>query len=259
MGNNRFDKSDQTTHATLSTTPLYIQLHIQLRDAMVERIQAFVWKPDRLLPNEVALANEFGVSIGTVRKAMDDLSARGLVIRCQGRGTFVADTRKAASASLLTQIRHQDGSPIVWDPPHTAVTVGPASHDEVARFGWLGSSAPLVRFEWLTGAQGRRMVLQMTSLPSDVAEIDLKHAKHFSGLDEVLNRARILLDRTEVAMSVTLAPLGLAARLKVPSGTYLQRLQRRHIDMRGKPIAISDDWLALNGELYIHTQHRGQS
>ena len=251
MGNDRLDKPELPANPLNTAPPLYAQL----RDLLIERVRSFVWKPGCALPNEVALANEFHVSIGTVRKAMDDLSSRGLVVRHQGRGTFVADVHRPG-ASLLDQIRRPDGSTITWDPPHTSVTVGSADRREKALFEWLPTSAPLLRFEWLTGIDGRRMVLQQTSVPSELVGIGTSEAKHVQNLDEVLGRAKILVDRTEIALSVAPAGPDISTQLKVASGTCLQRLQRRFFDLKDKPVAISDDWLALTDEVYAYIQPR---
>ncbi len=67
-------------------TPLYAEV----RDAIVARISTGTWAPGEMLPSETAIGVEFGVSQGTVRKALDDLSQRNLVVRRQGKGTFVA-------------------------------------------------------------------------------------------------------------------------------------------------------------------------
>ncbi len=70
----------------LDAQPLYTRV----KRALAERILSGIWAPGRLLPNEFQLAEEFGVSQGTVRKALDALAAEHLVERHQGRGTFVA-------------------------------------------------------------------------------------------------------------------------------------------------------------------------
>ncbi len=70
----------------LDAQPLYVQV----QRALSGRIHSGVWEPGRPLPNEFQLAAEFGVSQGTVRKALDALAAEHLVERHQGRGTFVA-------------------------------------------------------------------------------------------------------------------------------------------------------------------------
>lgn len=76
------------------TRPLYLQVH----DALEERIAAGEWKTDTAVPNENDLARHFGVSPGTMRKALDMLESKGIVSRRQGRGTFVTDP---ASGNLV--------------------------------------------------------------------------------------------------------------------------------------------------------------
>lgn len=65
-------------------------LYAAVRDEVLERIGSGLWAPGDILPSEFALADEFQVSQGTVRKALDDLAARNLVVRRQGKGTYVA-------------------------------------------------------------------------------------------------------------------------------------------------------------------------
>jgi GntR family transcriptional regulator len=66
-------------------------IHLQLRDAIAQRIAAGEWDADTPLPSESALAREFGVSCCTVRTALDALERERAVVRRQGGGTFVAD------------------------------------------------------------------------------------------------------------------------------------------------------------------------
>jgi GntR family transcriptional regulator len=68
-------------------TPLYVEV----RDTVLDRISSGAWKPGEMLPSEFAIGKELGVSQGTVRKALDDLASRNVVIRRQGKGTFVAE------------------------------------------------------------------------------------------------------------------------------------------------------------------------
>ena len=53
-------------------------------------LQGGEWKPGEAIPSELELAARFKVSQGTVRKAIDELAAEGLLVRRQGKGTFVA-------------------------------------------------------------------------------------------------------------------------------------------------------------------------
>jgi GntR family transcriptional regulator len=70
----------------LGARPLYRQV----RDVLVRRIADGTWSAGQGIPSEPDLAADLGVSQGTVRKALDELTAENLVVRRQGRGTFVA-------------------------------------------------------------------------------------------------------------------------------------------------------------------------
>ena len=67
------------------------------------------WKPGEAIPTEPRLAARYGVSIGTLRKAIDELVAENVLLRQQGRGTFVASHRGEALRFLFFSIVGQDG------------------------------------------------------------------------------------------------------------------------------------------------------
>jgi len=71
-------------------TPDFKPLYLQVKDLLVQRLASGAWRPGEALPSEFELADAFGVSQGTVRKALDELAAQNLLDRRQGKGTFVA-------------------------------------------------------------------------------------------------------------------------------------------------------------------------
>ncbi len=71
-------------------TPSFSPLYQQIKSLILQSLQAGEWKPGEPIPSEMELATRFRVSQGTVRKAIDELSAENLVVRRQGKGTFVA-------------------------------------------------------------------------------------------------------------------------------------------------------------------------
>jgi GntR family transcriptional regulator len=79
-------KAHQQSHAGVTAQPLYVQV----RERLMERVVNKEWQQGQMLPNEFDLARQFGVSIGTIRKAVEGLEAAKIVVRKQGRGTFVA-------------------------------------------------------------------------------------------------------------------------------------------------------------------------
>ena len=71
-------------------TPAFSPLYQQIKVLILQSLQDGEWKPGDVIPSEMDLAARFRVSQGTVRKASDELAAENLVVRRQGKGTFVA-------------------------------------------------------------------------------------------------------------------------------------------------------------------------
>lgn len=75
-------------------------------------LEAGEWAPGEPIPSELELASRFRVSQGTVRKAIQSLAAENLLVRRQGKGTFVAThTEEKASNFRFLRIRRDDGEP----------------------------------------------------------------------------------------------------------------------------------------------------
>jgi len=76
--------------AATGVAPAFSPLYQQIKVLILQSLQAGEWKPGEAIPSEMDLAARFRVSQGTVRKAIDELAAENLVVRRQGKGTFVA-------------------------------------------------------------------------------------------------------------------------------------------------------------------------
>ncbi len=74
---------------TVGAAPVFSPLYQQIKALITRSLQEGEWKPGELIPSEADLAARYGVSQGTVRKAIDELAADNLLMRRQGRGTFV--------------------------------------------------------------------------------------------------------------------------------------------------------------------------
>lgn len=84
------DNPAQPLAGTGSATPAFSPLYQQIKTLILQSLQGGEWKPGDVMPSEQELAGRFRVSQGTVRKAIDELAADNLVVRRQGKGTFVA-------------------------------------------------------------------------------------------------------------------------------------------------------------------------
>lgn len=84
-----FEPPPETTDASAST-PAFSPLYQQIKGLILQSLLASEWKPGESIPSEMDLAARYRVSQGTVRKAIDELANGHLLIRKQGKGTFVA-------------------------------------------------------------------------------------------------------------------------------------------------------------------------
>ena len=92
------------------STPAFKPLYVQIKDLLVQSLDAGEWAPGDAIPSELELASRFRVAHGTVRKAIAALAADHLVVRRQGKGTFVAThTEERASSFRFLHLRRDDG------------------------------------------------------------------------------------------------------------------------------------------------------
>ena len=104
------DETDNEKAAVEALAPGLSPLYLQVREIMIDRISSGHWRPGDSLPSESRLAQEFDVSLGTVRKAVDSLVAQKLVVRHQGRGTFVAKHSRQRSLFRFFHIVDDDNN-----------------------------------------------------------------------------------------------------------------------------------------------------
>lgn len=71
-------------------SPTFSPLYRQIKGLLLESLRAGDWRPGEVIPSEIELASRYRVSQGTVRKAIDELAGENLLVRRQGKGTFVA-------------------------------------------------------------------------------------------------------------------------------------------------------------------------
>jgi GntR family transcriptional regulator len=92
-----------------SAVPLGSPLYEQIKQAMLSALAHGEWKQGEAIPPEKVLAERFGVSIGTLRKAIDELAAENILVRHQGRGTYVAVHTRNSHFFKFFRIVRQDG------------------------------------------------------------------------------------------------------------------------------------------------------
>ena len=92
-------------------TPAFSPLYQQIKALILQSLQAGEWKPSTAIPSETELASRYKVSQGTVRKAIDELASENLLVRRQGRGTFVATHAEQTAKYRFLKLMPDSGDP----------------------------------------------------------------------------------------------------------------------------------------------------
>lgn len=82
--------SSSQSQPVADTPVAFSPLYQQIKGLILQSLQSAEWQPGQVIPSEIDLAARYHVSQGTVRKAIDELAADNLLVRRQGKGTFVA-------------------------------------------------------------------------------------------------------------------------------------------------------------------------
>lgn len=133
---------DASRPAARVSSPTFSPLYRQIKDFLTRSLEEGEWGPGDAIPSEGELAVRFSVSQGTVRKAIDELAAENLLVRRQGKGTFVATHNDPRSFYRFLRLVPDDGKAThaVSDPffcqpvlatPDVAEVLGIKSGDEV--------------------------------------------------------------------------------------------------------------------------------
>jgi GntR family transcriptional regulator len=102
--------SQAATDAPFPGVPLSAPLYREVKRQLMDALAGGEWKPGDAIPPERRVAERYGVSIGTVRRAIDELVAENMLIRQQGRGTFVASHNRDRLLFYFFHVVPHDGA-----------------------------------------------------------------------------------------------------------------------------------------------------
>ena len=214
-----------------STRPLYLQV----RDALASRIAGGEWKPNSAIPNEGDLAREFGVSLGTMRKALDLMEGERLLTRRQGRGTFVNDQSSDELAVRFSNIRASDGERVTGEIRMLGLTQATANPAECGRLR-LRPEDKVWRVQQVRLHRGEPFMLEEVSMPVSL----------FPGLDEqealphrivvLAQQYGILLGKGDERISIGSASETVAQALNLKVGAPILVLDRLVHDLDGHAV-----------------------
>lgn len=150
--------------AAISATPAFSPLYQQIKTLILKSLQGGEWKPGDVIPSEQDLALRFKVSQGTVRKAIDELASDNLVVRRQGKGTFVATHAERHIQYRFLRLQSDNGEELLAERKIVECRRLRASA-ETSRLLGLRSADPVVFVRRVLAFQGTPTIVEDVWLP----------------------------------------------------------------------------------------------
>jgi GntR family transcriptional regulator len=219
---------------------VFSPLYRQIKELLVKSLQDGEWKPGELIPSEIELAARFQVSQGTVRKAVDELAAENLLVRRQGKGTFVATHHEPRAQFRFLRLVPDDGEAGAPQSRFLECRRLRAPAD-IARRLDLRSGDPLVYVRRLLSFGAEPVVLDELWLPGAAfrgltAERLAEYKGPLYGLFETEFGTRMI--RADEELRAVAADHAAAQALAVPEGTPLLQVERVSYSYGDRPVEV---------------------
>jgi GntR family transcriptional regulator len=219
-------------------SPTFSPLYRQIKGLILQALEAGEWRPGEVIPSETELAARFGVSQGTVRKAIDEMSAENLLVRRQGKGTFVATHsdpraffRFLRLVPLAGGIEQSNSIPLeCW-----RAKAGP----EAARTLAIKLGDPIIIVRRLLEFSAKPVVVDEIYLPGETfAGLSLEVLKDYQGSVYSLFESRfgVRMIRAEERIRAVAADRANAELLHVAEGSPLLSVERISYTYGDRPV-----------------------
>lgn len=149
----------------LTTGKGSVSLYMQIKDLLTERVGKGEWLPGSIIPSEINLAQELGVSQGTVRKAITELVENNVLTRKQGRGTFVSNHDPDRALFHFFHLTDNKGHKVLPDSRVLHCRRKPASRVEASKLQ-LPAGANIIRIERVRNFSAKPTMVETITLPA---------------------------------------------------------------------------------------------
>ncbi|THF56566.1 GntR family transcriptional regulator [Pseudothauera rhizosphaerae] len=231
-------------------SPTFSPLYRQIKTLILQALEAGEWRPGQAIPSEQELAARFSVSQGTVRKAIDEMAAENLLIRKQGKGTFVASHNDPRSFFRFLRLVPMDGD--ISHPQSIPLDCWKAkAGQEASRMLGIELGAPIIILRRLLRFAMKPVVIDEIYLPGEIFQgLSMETLQDWNGSLYSLFETRfgLRMIRAQERIRAVGADRSTAEALKVAEGTPLLSVERVTYTYGDKPV----EW---RRGLYLTAEH----
>ena len=236
--------------------PLPVPLYEHVKRQISEAILMGKWSPGSLLPGEMALATQFGVAVGTVRRALGDLTAEGMLMRRRRSGTVVTGRAPQHSLRFFFQyfrLHGADGALLRSEPEILELANARATAAEATGLA-MERSARVVRLHRLRRVAGKpvmheQMVLAADRVPDFTGDKSAVPALLYLHLLEQYG-IRIAAVREQVTAALATVEDRRLLRLRQPAAVLV--IDEVAYDQAGVPTILSWHRATTNDHVYLN-------
>lgn len=217
-----------------------ISLYIQIKQLLVDRISHGDWSPGSVIPSEMSLARELGVSQGTVRKAITELVENNLLTRRQGRGTFVSTHDVDRALFHFFHITDNKGLKVLPDSQVLSCRRHQATRKEALALQ-LTASTEVMRIERVRNIAGKPTMIETITLPAaSFPDLDAEQGKVLPNTLYELYETRygITIHSADEQLRAITASKHDARLLGLDPGTPLLEINRVALTLGRKPVEL---------------------
>ena len=222
-----------------TTAPSFRPLYMQMKDMLTARLASGDWPPGTLLPSETALAKQYGVSQGTIRKALDAMASERLLVRHQGRGTEVARHTSERALFQFWHIYGEDGDRRLPTSHVLDCRRGRANAEDAVSLG-IRRGEPVVRIVRVRDLGGRPTLLERITLPAErFPGIEQNGVDLPNAIYEFYQREYgVTVHRADEELRAVPATAEDAGYLDVAEGAPLLEIRRTAIDLANRAVEL---------------------
>jgi GntR family transcriptional regulator len=237
-----------------SESPTFSPLYRQIKGLILQALDGGEWRPGEVIPSETELAVRFGVSQGTVRKAVDELAGENYLLRRQGKGTFVSSHNDPRAFFRFLRLQRLNGD--VETSRSVPLECWRAkAGQEAARMLGIQLADPIIIVRRVLEFAGKPVVLDEIYLRGDTfAGLSLDTLKDWQGslygLFESRFGARMV--RAEEKLRAVAADRTAADLLKVPEGSPLLSVERVSYSYGDRPMEWRRGLYSTSEHCYVN-------
>lgn len=233
--------------------PAFSPLYQQIKGLIVRGLRAGEWRPGEAIPSEIELAARYKVSQGTVRKAIDELAAENLLMRRQGKGTFVATHAEERVQYRFLRLTPDESTQPIPSQREFLDCRRLRAPVDVARALNLNVGDMALEVRRVLSFSGRPVILDDIWLPGHLfkgltAERLSEYQGPMYGLFETEFGVRMI--RAEEKLRAVLADDAVASLLKIEPGSPLLSVERLSHTYDDQPVELRRGLYLTDGYYY---------